>query len=485
MVGVGQVFNRMSADETRSGTGFKAGNLGMSGRSYVTGSKRTAQSEGGGRNPCYGSKICGGVSALLIAICLAFSERSAYNDVSVIEELRDMAVSTSDQPDDSNNRVGIVHITSHDVTASAPLRDSDFGVTWRNALSAKRETEYCQWEQVRHTRSKVVGKDPDTCVNMGGDECENNSCPRSPPCGNCCRRREGDDIVEHVTSFSYHKGWRQNRISSLLFDDVMTYQNPTRDPFPSQTYTASSVSIGGYTALGSDLTAGAHTHGASASVQTRLGEAVANNIGASALAQGFSEIGIRYIYSRVPKDGWGQSLVQKAARYLIDGVVDLGDMGTCKAGDIRVSFHSEPLAPVLSVVAQRAGSKLVPYISAAQSHTPTLLVYNGVLSAPQMCARAQSEALASARWQRAVCIVVAFVVWFLFKWAGGNSACDCTANCVLPVLYALLTVGAATTLLHVWFWGFADSAMTAALLVVLPAAAVAVVARRPKTTKNL
>ena len=38
-------------------------------------------------------------------------------------------------------------------------------------------------------------------------------------------------------------------------------------------------------------------------------------------------------------------------------------MGTCKAGDIRISFRSEPLAPVLSIIAQRAGSKLVAYNS--------------------------------------------------------------------------------------------------------------------------
>ena len=245
MVGVGQVFNRKAADETRSGTGFKAGNIGVGGRSYKTTSVRTARSEGGGRNPCYQNKICGGASAILIAVGLFFIERSAYVDVSVIEELRDTAIATSDRPDDSNNPHGVVHITSHDVATSAPLRDEDFGVTWDNTLSAKRETEYCQWEQMRHTRTKIVGKKPDTCVNRVGDECENTSCPRSPPCGNCCRRREGDDITESETYFTYHKGWRSHRISSLLFDDVITFQNPTRDPFPSQSYTAGSVKIGG------------------------------------------------------------------------------------------------------------------------------------------------------------------------------------------------------------------------------------------------
>ena len=102
-----------------------------------------------------------------------------------------------------------------------------------------------------------------------------------------------------------------------------------------------------------------------------------------------------------------------------------------------------------------------------------------------MCSRAQSESATSARWSRAICAAIAFVVWIIFQLEGGGRPCGCAKQCVLPLMYAALTVGVPTTLLHIWFWGLADSVKTGALLVVLPAVAVVAISASPKSKKTL
>jgi hypothetical protein len=34
-------------------------------------------------------------------------------------------------------------------------------------ISVRRVVEYCQWSEMEHSRQKVVGKEPDFCVNTG------------------------------------------------------------------------------------------------------------------------------------------------------------------------------------------------------------------------------------------------------------------------------------------------------------------------------
>ena len=289
MVGFGQIFNRFTNDKTKSGTGFRAGNFGTSGRSYTRSTRRSASSEGGG-NPCKHSRWCAGTILGALAIGLFVTERWAFVSVSIVGELQEQ-VTLLDSDASVNSADGVVHLTSMRVAVQKPLTDEIFGVEWPNTLTAERKTEYCQWQEIRHTKNKVVGKEPDTCrrVNVADDSCSN-GCPARPPCGDsaCCRRREGDDIIETETWFTYHKGWRAQRINSMLFDDVMTYQNPQRDPFPSLRSVAATVVIGDFVAAGVDLATKTNkfAHAAEALRPTLLHSGHEQKLSGSALAEG-------------------------------------------------------------------------------------------------------------------------------------------------------------------------------------------------------
>jgi hypothetical protein len=295
--------------------------------------------------------------------------------------------------------------------------------------------------------------------------------------------------VEVEKYFTYHKGWRNRRINSLFFDDVMTYQNPTRDPFPSVDYIASDVNIGGYRISGHALATSTHAHGTQSVQNTRLGADAAEKLSNAALREGFSEVGVKYIYSRVPKDGWTSSLLKKAARYMVDGVVDLGDLGTCKAGDIRISFKSEDLVPVISVIAQRVGDRLVPYTSKTHTSAQVLIAHEGSVSASAMCARASKESVRSARWKRLYIGAFAFGAWILYLWDSSASQSCCTMSSfiqhfVLPVLYAVITIGVPSSIFFLYFWGVRDTLRTAAMLVVLPVVAAVYLTQRQEESSS-
>lgn len=89
----------------------------------------------------------------------------------------------------------------------------------------------------------------------------------------------------------------------------------------------------------------------------------------------FSSLFRRYLYSRVPKDGFNNPVIRAAASYLVDGVLDVNAIsaglgiesllstagldwitkGTCHAGDIRVHFEGRALPEALSVVGKQIG----------------------------------------------------------------------------------------------------------------------------------
>ena len=178
--------------------------------------------------------------------------------------------------------------------------------------------------------------------------------------------------------FTYHKGWQPGLIDSWMFDNPAAFSNPSRNPAPTADLypEADGVDLAGG-ALGArglrmDL----------ADVIPALGpwetlpvtrEDVAG-LGAAALAAGFHEADFTHYYSRVPQDGWNNPVVQAAAAWLVDGVVDASALargsglealldgaglgwitrGTCNAGDIRARIDARRLPASVSVIAEQA-----------------------------------------------------------------------------------------------------------------------------------
>jgi len=114
----------------------------------------------------------------------------------------------------------LVHATSHDVRAVSS--DRDMHVSVPGALSMRRRTEYCQWQEVRR------------------EDCE--TCSRE------VRAADGSTKEERyrcncVAAYDYVKAWRGHRINSILFDRPAAHHNPQRDPMPSATFPAEEAAM--------------------------------------------------------------------------------------------------------------------------------------------------------------------------------------------------------------------------------------------------
>ncbi|KAL3802138.1 hypothetical protein ACHAW5_000223 [Stephanodiscus triporus] len=107
----------------------------------------------------------------------------------------------------------LVHGTSSHVEASSS--DEEMGVTIPGALVLRRNTEYCQWQEIRSQR------------------CD--TCSRTVKAKDGSSREESYQC-DCVARYDYVKAWRGYRINSLLFDQPGAHHNPQRDPMPSRTF---------------------------------------------------------------------------------------------------------------------------------------------------------------------------------------------------------------------------------------------------------
>mmetsp|Transcript_9464 Transcript_9464/g.16463 ORF Transcript_9464/g.16463 Transcript_9464/m.16463 type:complete len:574 (-) Transcript_9464:117-1838(-) len=107
----------------------------------------------------------------------------------------------------------LVHGTSSRIDALSV--DPDMRVSVPGALVLRRNTEYCQWQEVQSQRCETCTRS--VRANDGSTKEERYQC-------NC---------VKH---YDYIKAWRNRRINSLLFDQPGAHHNPQRDPMPSRVF---------------------------------------------------------------------------------------------------------------------------------------------------------------------------------------------------------------------------------------------------------
>ncbi|KAL7543318.1 hypothetical protein ACHAXR_012645 [Thalassiosira sp. AJA248-18] len=107
----------------------------------------------------------------------------------------------------------LVHGTStHIDTISS---DGEMKVAIPGALTLRRNTEYCQWQELQSQNCQTCTRT--VRANDGSSKEESYQC-------NC------------VKQYDYIKAWRNYRINSLLFDQPGAHYNPQRDPMPSRMF---------------------------------------------------------------------------------------------------------------------------------------------------------------------------------------------------------------------------------------------------------
>lgn len=169
---------------------------------------------------------------LLITIpplTIYFTEQQRYNVFSSLAEtidkdIHDLSSSSPSSsspylpPSSSNEGLTTNETVVHGkpTKISATTIDPEMGIQIHDSLYLSRNTEYCQWEEIKSESCQTCSrtkhkKNPET----GNDE----SYTETYDC-NC------------VTTFDYIKSWKSYKINSLFFDQPAAHHNPQRDPFP-------------------------------------------------------------------------------------------------------------------------------------------------------------------------------------------------------------------------------------------------------------
>jgi len=114
----------------------------------------------------------------------------------------------------------LVHGTSSHIDTIST--DSDMNVSIPGALTLKRNTEYCQWQEIQSQRCETCTRT--VKAKDGSTKEENYQC-------NC------------IKEYNYVKSWRNHRINSMLFDQPGAHHNPQRDPYPSSVMPAKDAKL--------------------------------------------------------------------------------------------------------------------------------------------------------------------------------------------------------------------------------------------------
>lgn len=460
-----RIYNEYTSDSKRKANfehgGVKMGNFGTGGRVYT---KRFTRPHGAG--PCSGcnTMLLAGVVTLLGMSGMFYNERSMYQTLGCVEEAAENALilGTNVQYNSFNDeKLVFVQGNNPVVSGSAPY-DPMFGLTGTSTMSGvhvaklsaaqdsvggdmgalRRETEYCQWTEIRHSQCIKVGQEPDYCASSSStaESCEGVSCyGRSVySCGGeCCSVEPGDDIMEEEVWYTYYKSWTPQRISSLFFDNPAAYHNPQRDPAPSSTFYSGDISLSGIASSSSSdflhVRAEDFEPALSPWSPLYLPKTAALDVTERALQLGFNEADHAHYYSRVPKDGIENPILKAAASYLVDGIIDVNSIasatgvesllskagldwitkGTCNAGDIRVHFEAKFLPDSVTVLGMQRGGSIVP--NAYSTGISRIILAPGILSITELLEKFVSDGRWWCNVYRAGIVVMYLFSLFLIR----------------------------------------------------------------------
>ena len=192
-----RVWNEMTADRRRAGMGgrggFKMGDFGVGGRVYQRDYKRKAGDGGGCTPQSFGISSC--LCIVIPLFALAMTERTLYMTAGAVDEAGDLAVSVDSAYAVDQNEGALIFVQtdprSSPTLNGGPPKDNYFNFEMSQDTGiGKRVTEYCQWAEMRHSKSKKTGQD-----------------------------REGNDLYTEEIWYTYYKTWRNHRVSSLFFDN--------------------------------------------------------------------------------------------------------------------------------------------------------------------------------------------------------------------------------------------------------------------------
>jgi hypothetical protein len=156
----------------------------------------------------------GGVAIGLVLIfgmvgALFWNEGRAVQTEKSLAEGAGMVVSVPTDTVELGNEGKLVHVTGY-VTTSAPVLDSEFGIS-ANGLSLARKVEMYQWVQSSKTEKKTE---------LGGSETQ-------------------------VTTYNYAQEWSESAQNSSEFHEAEGHQNPTME-VQSDKFNVASANLGGF-----------------------------------------------------------------------------------------------------------------------------------------------------------------------------------------------------------------------------------------------
>ena len=105
--------------------------------------------------------------AIASAVCLYFTESRLYSTQGCLNEASISATTLAEpiHEKENENKLVFVSIPYPPTLDGHVPTDPFFGIEMpRDAAVGKRKTEYCQWKELRHSKTTKVGQKPDTCV---------------------------------------------------------------------------------------------------------------------------------------------------------------------------------------------------------------------------------------------------------------------------------------------------------------------------------
>lgn len=161
------------------------------------------------------------VAMLLIAppLILLASERSRHTRYIALSDALNSDIAELNHRDttpkalQSLRRGTLVHGTSTHIDALSS--DGEMAVAIPGALTLKRNTEYCQWQEIQSQNCQTCTRT--VRATDGSSKNESYQC-------NC------------VKQYDYVKSWKSHRVNSFLFDQPGAHHNPQRDPMPSRMF---------------------------------------------------------------------------------------------------------------------------------------------------------------------------------------------------------------------------------------------------------
>eukprot|EP00658_Telonema_sp_P-2_P085768 TRINITY_DN984_c0_g1_i6.p1 TRINITY_DN984_c0_g1~~TRINITY_DN984_c0_g1_i6.p1 ORF type:complete len:430 (-),score=96.60 TRINITY_DN984_c0_g1_i6:28-1317(-) len=306
---------------------------------------------------------------LLLACWLLFmNEGWAIKTHQTLNEVRDTAVHISAHHVLDDNSGKLIHAT-HKLSVDAPVLDPVFQIS-REAISLTRTVEMFQWAEHKESHD----------------------------------RKLSNGEIETTTTYSYKKEWSSSVHDSQSFRHPTGHMNPSDKNYQDDTTKAAVVNFGGFEL--SERLVGAISGSRAVSISKAMLPADMADASVSGnriqISSGWSDssVGEDHFSSIVKHvesfDGEDQIVYEVAStgeRYSSKAKAEAAlarehkqDTAT-KIGDLRISFHENPLRTV-SVLAQQSDSTLVPWHSSIPGYTYGI-VHDGTKSVDEMVSSEQ------------------------------------------------------------------------------------------------